>query len=217
MDHSRDRSAHPGRVIRVMLVDDDLFVRTRLRNDLDSVPDLEVCGAYDSGHEAAAAIGEDRPHVVLVDIAMPEIDGPQTTLLLREASPGTQVLALTSVTDRQQAAAMLAAGALGFLPKDLPLDAMVSAIRTARHGVSVLAGAGAQLVDRTAPTNLVRLTRTERVVLIGLCDGQTAAEIGARHHLSRSMIYKHIDSLCTKLGANNRVTLAVRAVELGLY
>nr|MBP8920196.1 LuxR family transcriptional regulator [Micropruina sp.] len=63
----------------------------------------------------------------------------------------------------------------------------------------------------------VRLTRTERVVLIGLCDGQTAAEIGARHHLSRSMIYKHIDSLCTKLGANNRVTLAVRAVELGLY
>ncbi len=205
-------------MIRVILVDDDPLVRTMLADCLDAAPGLVVRGTYASGADAVEALRRDRPHVALVDIVMPDPDGPETTRLLRAASPRTQVLALTSLTDPQAAAAMLNAGALGFLPKDLAPEAIIHAVQSARHGLAVLGGAGATLVDRrNRPDVAELLTPTELTILRLIRDGRTTEQIAREVYLSSSTVKYHVNALMTKLGATNRVTLAIRAYELGLY
>lgn len=202
---------------RVILVDDDPLVRTMLTNCLNAAPGLVVRGSYGSGTAAVAALPADQPHVALVDIVMPDPDGPETTRLLRAASPRTQVLALTSLADPQAAAAMLNAGALGFLPKDLAPEAIVHAVQSARHGLAVLGGAGAGLVDRRPSTDLAELlSPTERKILLLIREGRTTEQIAREVYLSPSTVKYHVTALMEKLGATNRVTLAIRALELGL-
>ena len=203
---------------RVIIVDDDPFVRTMLANCLEAAPGLTVRGTYESGLEAVAALAADRPHVALVDIVMPDPDGPETTRRVRAASPHTQVLALTSLTDPQAASAMLHAGALGFLPKDLSPEAIIHAVQTARHGIAVLAGAAGGLIERRHRPDLAELlSPAERQILLLIRDGRTTDEIARAVYLSPSTVKYHVTVLMEKLGATNRVTLAVRGFELGLY
>jgi DNA-binding NarL/FixJ family response regulator len=201
---------------RVIIVDDDLFVRTMLTQILDRAAGVEVIASYANGADAAAAAAELRPDVALVDINMPEVDGPQTVALLRAASPSTQVLALTSLASPAAAASMLHAGALGFLPKDLPLPALLHSIQAASHGVAVLAGGASGLVDKRAAITVPELTATELQVLRLLAAGHTNEQIAERLYLAASTVKHQVSVLLTKLGATNRVTLAVRAHELGL-
>ncbi|MFT4218457.1 MAG: response regulator transcription factor [Micropruina sp.] len=202
---------------RVIIVDDDLFVRTTLASELGARPDLVVRGTYQSGTDAVAALPVDRPHVALVDVVMPDPDGPETTRLLRATSPETQVLALTSLTDPQAASAMLQAGALGFLPKDLAPEAIAHAVQSARHGLAVLGGAGTAMVERRNRVALAELlSPTERQILSLIRQGRTTEQIASEVYLSPSTVKYHVTALMAKLGATNRVTLAVRAVELGL-
>lgn len=200
----------------VIIVDDDLFVRTMLTQLLERAAGIEMLGAYANGAEAAKAAAELAPQVALVDINMPEIDGPQTTALLRAASPTTQVLALTSLADPSAAASMLHAGALGFLPKDLPLPALLHSIQAASHGVAVLAGGASGLIDKRGGGTAPDLTDTELKVLQLLAAGHTNEQIAAQLYLGVSTVKHQVSVLLTKLGATNRVTLAVRAHELGL-
>lgn len=203
---------------RVILVDDDPLVRTMLSNCLDAAPGLVVRGSYATGIDAVKALPEDRPHVALVDIAMPHPDGPETTRLLRAASPHTQVLALTSLADPQAATAMLNAGALGFLPKDLAPEAIIHAVQSAHHGLAVLGGVGAELIDRRHRPDLAELlTPTERAILRLIREGRTTEQIAREVYLAPSTVKYHVTALMEKLGATNRVTLAIRALELGLH
>lgn len=217
MDHQGVRPDRGPAMIRVIIVDDDPFVRTMLANCLGSAPGLVVRGAYESGGDALEALAIDRPDVALVDIAMPGLGGPDTTRQLRAASPHTQVLALTSLTDPQAAAAMLNAGALGFLPKDIAPEAIIHAVHTARHGIAVLAGASTDLIDRRHRPDVGHLlSPTERQILLLIRDGKTTEQIAREVYLSSSTIKYHVAALMEKLGATNRVTLAVRALELGI-
>ncbi len=216
MDHQGDHSADRPVLTRVVIVDDDLFVRSTLADLLSASGAIEIVATYDSGVEAAEHAAGDRAHVALVDISMPALSGPETTARLRAASPATRVLALTSLTQPEAAASMIAAGALGFLPKDLPVPAMVHSIEAARRGVSVLAGAGAGLVRRQAPPDRPDLTETEVQILRLVRDGQTNDQIAGAVYLSPSTVKYHVSALLTKLGATNRVTLAIKAHELQL-
>ncbi len=214
MDHSRDHSATTTRVI---IVDDDLYVRTSLARELEAVPTITVAGVYTDGIEAVRQVPADRPQVALVDIAMPILDGPETTRRLKKADPNIYVLALTSLTDPQSAAAMVAAGAAGFLPKDLPVDAIAYAVQAARHGVAVLAGPGVDLIgDTHRPDLALFLNDTERQILQLIGQGMTTDQIAQQVYLSPSTVKYHVTVLMKKLGATNRVTLAVRAYELGI-
>jgi Response regulator containing a CheY-like receiver domain and an HTH DNA-binding domain len=201
---------------RVIIVDDDLFVRTMLAQLLDKAAGIEVVGSYASGADAADAAAALTPDVALVDINMPELDGPQTVKRLRESSPGTQVLALTSLTDPSAASAMLRAGALGFLPKDLPLPGLLHSIQAASHGVAVLAGGATGLIDKRTAAPAPELTDTERKVLELLAAGHTNEQIASQLYLAASTVKHQVSALLAKLDANNRVSLAVRAHELGL-
>lgn len=217
MDHSSDRSAGQPVLTRVVIVDDDLFVRSTLAELLSASPGIEIVATYDSGIEAARHAAEDRAHVALVDISMPALGGPETTARLRAASPSTRVLALTSLADPSAAASMISAGAFGFLPKDLSLPAMVHSIEAARRGVSVFAGAGADLVEReTTPLDRPDLTETELTILRLVRDGRTNDQIAGLVYLSPSTVKYHVSALMTRLGATNRVTLAIKAHELRL-
>ena len=217
MDHQGDHPVGGTVLTRVVIVDDDLFVRSTLADLLSAAPGIEVVATYDSGIEASARAAGDRAHVTLVDISMPALGGPETTARLRAACPSTRVLALTSLTDPSAAAAMIAAGALGFLPKDLSVPAMVHAIEAARRGVSVLAGAGAELLGQQAPpVDRPELSDTEVAILRLVRDGQTNEQIASVVYLSPSTVKYHVSALMTKLGATNRVTLAIKAHELRL-
>ena len=217
MDHQGDHPVGGPVLTRVVIVDDDLFVRSTLAGLLSAAPGIEVVATYDSGIEASAHAAGDRAHVTLVDISMPALGGPETTARLRAECPSTRVLALTSLTDPSAAAAMIAAGALGFLPKDLSVPAMVHAIEAARRGVSVLAGAGAELLGQQAPpVDRPELSDTEVAILRLVRDGQTNEQIAGAVYLSPSTVKYHVSALITKLGATNRVTLAIKAHELRL-
>ncbi|MFT4108014.1 response regulator [Propionicimonas sp.] len=218
MDHP-DHRAHPrGGLTTILIVDDDLFVRTVLADLLTGTGRIRVLSTHADGAEAAAAAAAEPPDVALVDISMPLMDGPATVRALRESSPATRILALTSLADPAAAAEMLRAGAAGFLPKDLPVPGLVHAIEAARYGVSVLAGAGAALTadppQQRAPA--VELNDAENSILELLLAGRTNDQIARTIYLSPSSVKHQVSALMAKLGATNRVTLAIRARELGL-
>lgn len=202
---------------RVIIVDDDLFVRSALADLLSQAAGVEIVGTYDDGDTALAEAACLRPDVALVDIAMPRMNGPQTTRELLAISPATRVLALTSLTDPDSAAAMLSAGAIGFLPKDLPVAGMAHAIGAAHHGIAVMAGAATPL--RPTPSPLppaTPLSDIERRILAAVVAGQTNSEIARLVFLSPSTVKHQVSALMNKLGASNRVTLAIQARALGL-
>ncbi len=199
--------------VRLIIVDDDLFVRSSLTRILREAQ-FEVIGSFADGAEAAAAVASDPPDIAL---RMPAMDGPEATAKIIAAAPSVRVIALTSLADDFAAAQMLAAGAVGFLAKDTPVNAIVHAIRSAADGLVVLSSpvSAAALAKLSVPGGYA-LSPTEAQVLRLVCAGRTNEEIGRVVYLSASTVKQQVTALMEKLGASNRVTLAVRAAELGL-
>lgn len=217
MDDKRQRPAG-STPIRVVIVDDDLLVRSMLADLLDSYRDIQIVNTFSDGAEALKRVVADPPDVMLVDVSMPEgMGGPELTRLIGERAPSIQILALTSLTDDRTVSAMLRAGALGFLFKDTTYDAVADAIRAARSGLSVLTPkAGSRLATQVNPDDAPALTETEGKILRLVAEGLTNDQIAKRVYLSPSTVKYHVGMLTAKLGATNRVTLAVRAGELHL-
>lgn len=202
---------------RVLIVDDDLFVRTALAQLLSTRKEIQVIGTFEDGAVAAAAAAEARPDVVLVDINMPLMEGPDAVRAVLAACPSAKVLALTSLTTQEAAAEMLAAGALGFLTKDTPVAAMVASVRAIHAGLTVLAGPAAGLVtSRRASPDELNLHEHEAEVLKLVATGLSNPEIAERLFLSLSTVKYLIATLMARLGAENRVQLAIKAHGLGL-
>lgn len=203
--------------IRVVMVDDDLFVRTALTRLLDRSDGIQVIGSFGDGVKAVRFMATDPPNIALIDISMPEVDGMETTRRLRDAAPSVRVLALTSLSTEQAAAGMLEAGAIGFLMKDTPVNAMVHSIRAANAGLSVLSAPAMRLIStRRADSDRPELSDVEVAILRLVAQGLTNADIAPRVFLAASTVKYHISALMTKLDAPNRVALAVRTHELGL-
>lgn len=203
--------------IRVVIVDDDLFVRTALTRLFDRSDDIRVIGSFGDGFEAVRFMMTDPPDIALIDISMPEVDGMETTRRLRDAAPSVRVLALTSLSTEQAAAGMLEAGAIGFLMKDTPVSAMVHSIRAANAGLSVLSAPAMRLIStKPAESDRPELSDVEAAILRLVAQGLTNADIAPRVFLASSTVKYHISALMKKLDAANRVALAVRTHELGL-
>lgn len=198
----------------MILVDDDLFVRTTFTRILNRSAELTMIGAYSNGHDAVMALANDRPDVALVDIAMPDWDGPRTVSAIRSADPNVQVVALTSLTDKASAARMLHAGAIGFLAKDLPVSHLLAAIRSAAGGVAVLTDSALALLAITEAMDRPSLTAREAAILRLVMEGRSNTEIGEAVHLSQFTVKRRIAALTRKLGAANRIHLAARGAEL---
>lgn len=215
MDHPSNHSGRPK--IGILIIDDDLFVRTTLARELSTAADITILGVYESGSDAIADIPTTQANLALVDIIMPGLDGIETTRQLRAISPATRILALTSVSDPRQAAAMLQAGAVGFVPKDLPAQAILDTIRAACRGVAVLGGAATALIDVNSDMSLAAALTPAELRIAGLvAEGKTNKEIAATTFASPSTVKNHLTSIMRKLGVRSRVALAIKAHKAGL-
>jgi len=205
-------AAHPGprlaqRRLRVLVVDDHDVVQWGFRVLLGEQPWVERCLAARTGAEALELVGQFRPHVALVDLFLSGESGADVSMGIRSASPSTRVL-LISGAGRMSPAAARAAGASGFVSKDLEAREVAAAVRMVGMGMTMFAPKS----DQPAPL----LSEREREVLDLIAAGSTNREIAERLYLSPHTVKEHTSALYRKLGARNRAEAVQRAQRIGL-
>ncbi|HYK86912.1 MAG TPA: response regulator transcription factor [Ktedonobacteraceae bacterium] len=206
--------------IRVVLVDDHRVVRQGLRTYLESFPDLEVVGEASSGEEVLRSIELWLPDVVVMDLLMPGgMDGVETIRCVRQLTPHSQVIALTSYTDDARIIAVLRAGAIGYVRKDAAPEVLLAAVRAAAHGQSLLdpAVAGAVLQELAhGEKPEVALSEREQEVLRQLALGLTNREIAEAMTVSPETIKTHVGNILTKLHLAHRTQAVIYALKYGI-
>jgi DNA-binding NarL/FixJ family response regulator len=215
--------------IRVVLVDDQDLLRTGLRLILDETDDIEVVGEAADGVTALELVARTRPHVVLMDVRMPGLDGIETTQRIRStgnADQGPRIIILTTFDLDEYVLAGLRAGASGFLLKDTLAADLLSAVRVVAAGQAVAAPSVTRRLishfisaNPTQPANVERLevlTTREREVLTLIALGRSNQEIAVELHVSTGTVKTHIGHILTKLNLRDRVQAVILGYECGL-
>ncbi len=207
--------------IRVLIADDHPVVRQGLRTFLDVQDDIEVVGEAADGTETVDRAASLTPDVILLDLKMPGLDGIGVLEELRARGITVRALILTSAAGAGPVAPAMAAGAVGYLYKDVDPEALVRAIRAAADGNVVLAPAAAgpftgQAARRQDTRGAAALTRREREVLALLAHGRSNREIARILGVAEKTVKTHVSSVLTKLGVQDRTQAAVYAVRRGL-
>jgi len=216
----------PGpEVIRVLIVDDQQLVRKGLRSVLAEGA-IEVVGECEEGAGAVEAVRRLRPDVVLMDVRMRGMDGPEATRRIREQPDAPPVLALTTYDDDDTLEASLTAGAAGFLLKDAPGEEIIRATRSVAAGAGWLDPAVAERVlrvyrgrsanRRDGAARLALLTPRELEVLTLVAQGLSNDEIAGRLFLSEATVKTHINRLLSKLELRDRAQAIVFAYQQGV-
>jgi NarL family two-component system response regulator LiaR len=206
--------------IRVVLVDDHNVVRKGLRSYLESFADIRIVGEAASGEELLSALATWQPDVIVMDLLLPGgMDGLEATRQARAQWPAVQVVALTAYTDDARVVAALRAGAIGYVRKDADPEILLSAVRAAAGGQSIIdptaAGAMMQnMVQGTRPDN--PLTEREMDVLRELVNGRTNKGIAAALSVSEETVKTHMGNILTKLNLAHRQQVIVYALKEGL-
>jgi DNA-binding NarL/FixJ family response regulator len=209
--------------IRVIIADDQDIVRAGLTTILNGQSGIDVIGQAADGHEAVALARRLRPDVCLFDIRMPRLDGVEATRQLAgpDVDDPLAVVVITTFDTDEHVSGALKAGAKGFLLKDAGPDLLVQAIHAAANGDALIAPSiTARLLvsfAESAPSKqaqpAVALTDREEQVALTVAKGRTNAEIADDLHISLSTVKFHLASLMTKIGARNRVQIAIWAYE----
>jgi len=209
--------------IRVLLVDDHELMREGLRAILERESDIEVVGEASSGREAVAKADSLGPDVVIMDVAMKDMNGIEATRQIHAAHGGVKVVALSSYSDRRYVSAILTAGASAYVLKANAYDNLRRAVDAVIQGKSYLcpevAGAvidvatASRLPDSSAYS---LLGPREREVLQLLAEGLTSPQIAKRLHVSTSTVESHRRNLMGKLGIHSVAELTKYAIREGL-
>ncbi len=205
--------------MKVMIVDDHLMVRDGLKVFLSIHEDIEVVADAGDGKTALELCLQYRPDVVLMDIVMPEMDGPSATALILDKCPQVQVIALTTFVEEELVQQAIQAGAISYLLKDIHPDRLAQAIRDACIGRGTIDASAAQaLVKGQQPVNALESTLTEREieVLQLLAQGIPNKEISQILNISLGTVRFHTSNIYMKLGVSNRTEAAHLALEQGL-
>ncbi|CAN5736310.1 response regulator transcription factor [soil metagenome] len=212
--------------IRVVVADDQHIIRTGLTMILDAQPDIAVIGEAADGREAVAFARQLRPDVCLFDIRMPGVDGIEATRQLAgpDVDDPMAIVIITTFDLDEYVHGALKAGARGFLLKDAGPDLLVQAIHAAADGDALIApSVTARLLAAFSGTRMgttpaqptEAVTGREEEVLVAVARGRTNVEIADELHISLSTVKTHLASLRAKLGARNRVEIAMWAHETG--
>ena len=202
--------------IRVLIVDDHAVVRSGLAAFLMAFDDLELVGEAASGKDAISRCSQDKPDVIIMDLMMPDMDGAAATHAIRQQYPWIQVIALTSFREGELVQAVLRAGAIGYLLKNVTADILADAVRAAYAGLPTLAPEVTQaLIHATThpPAPGLELTAREREVLALMVKGLSNADIAAQLIVSRSTVKFYVSNILAKLHVDSRVEAAALAVE----
>ena len=207
---------------RVLLADDHKILRQGLRTLLEQEKDIQVVGEADNGRSSVKLTGELAPDVVIMDVAMPDLNGIDATRHITEAEPRIRVLALSMHSDGRYVKGMLQAGARGYILKDCAAEELTHAIRTVMAGqVYVSPGVTGAIVNDyvrqlSAADGPATLTRREREVLQLLAEGGSTANIAAGLHLSVKTIETHRKRIMDKLGLHSIAELTKYAIREGI-
>jgi DNA-binding NarL/FixJ family response regulator len=213
-------------MVRLLVVDDHDLFRAGLASLLSGEAGIEVVGQASGGKMGVRLAAELAPDVVLMDVRMPDITGPEATRQIVARNPEIKVLALTVSTDDADVSDALQAGAVGFLAKDTPIDSLVVAVYAAASGAAWLSPQAAEVVlgriRTAAPTPqrdgsaLEQLSEREIDVLRLIANGMENAEIARELNISPRTAKNHVSNILSKLGLPSRVQAAVYAVRQGV-
>ena len=214
------RSPSGMKRIRILLADDHAVVRQGFKMILAAQPDMEIVGEAGNGRVAVELAEQLRPDIVVMDVAMPELNGIEATRRLAASLPHTRVLALSMHKDSVYVREILRAGARGYLLKDSPAPDLVAAVRAVASGEGYLSPAVSNAVlddyrrHVTDPIDL--LTSREREVLQMLAEGKTNKEIAGVLNLSVYTVDAHRGRIMEKLNLHSINELVRFAVRNGL-
>ena len=205
-------------LIRILIADDHYVVRQGLATLLVPRNGMQVVGAAATGAEAVTLARTLKPDVILMDLIMPQLDGTQAIVCIKQENPAARILVLTSFGEREQVAAAIRAGALGYLLKDSSPDDLLYAIRSVYRGnLLIPQDLAKQLVLEPTPAPLAAggdaFTARELAVLRLLAQGRTNREIGTELFISSTTVRAHVINILLKLNVANRTQAAIAAQD----
>ena len=200
-------------MIDVLVVDDHALMRTGLSGLIAAAGDMRVVGTAADGAEAVEEVARLAPHVVLMDLSMPVLDGVAATRRIVEEHPSVEVLVLTSSSDRQRVIEALDAGAGGYVLKDTEPADLLAAIRSTARGHSPLDPRVARTVlhARRSPARVAELTEREQEVLALVGHGLANKQIARRLGIRESTVKAHLTSVFQRIGVRDRTSAALWA------
>ena len=210
--------------ITILLVDDHKIVFESLQSLLDEQPDMRVVGWAENGRDAVTKVKELKPAVVIMDVAMPDLNGIEATQQITRHYPGTKIIALSMHAEKQFVTGILSAGASGYLTKNCSSDELVNAIRSVAANKKYLSPdiAGVVIEESlnhppdTGTSSSSILTMREREVLQLIVEGNTVKQIAERLYLSIKTIHTHRNQIMQKLNMNSTAELTKFAIREGL-
>jgi DNA-binding NarL/FixJ family response regulator len=217
--------------IRLLLVDDQVLIRTGFRMILEEIDGIDIIGEAQDGTDAVRLAAELDPDVILMDVRMPGVDGIEATRRIVARDPAARVLILTTFDLDEYAFAALRAGASGFVLKDVPVDELARAIHAVAGGDAVVSPrVTRRLLDVYAnrlpdplagtpgrsPAALDQLTPREQEVLLAVATGLSNTEIAEKLVVSEATVKTHVGSILAKLDLRNRVQAVIFAYDVGL-
>ena len=212
--------AHQTATIRLMLVDDHAIVREGLRALLDDDQNFAIVGEAANGDEACRVVGRIQPDIILMDLKMPGMTASDAIRMIRASHPHVKVVALTSYADDSQVRDIVAAGAQGYILKDVTKSDFISALRTVASGQTWLhPQAQRSLVDQLRhrpPDPFALLTQRERSVLALIARGRSNRQISEELNLTEGTVKGYVSTVLAKLKLEDRTQAALFAVQHGL-
>jgi DNA-binding NarL/FixJ family response regulator len=206
--------------IKVLLADDHVVLREATAELVDNQADMMVVGQAGTGEQTVALAESLRPDVIVLDVAMPRLNGLEATRLVKAKCPSTQVLVLSAHQDSEHVIPLLEAGATSYLPKTVSLNELLEAIRATERGKSVLPSSVASVVVKHFSGDIdhdgsVNLTEREIEVLRLVTDGLSNDQIAKSLHLSTRTIEAHLTHIYSKLNVSSRTEAAMLVVRKG--
>jgi two-component system, NarL family, response regulator len=200
--------------IRVLVVDDHPLMRIGLRARIEAEPDMEVVAEAGDGPAAIAAYSAHKPDIMLLDLRLPGMDGPQIITVIRRDDPTAKIIILTTYDADEDVYRAVQAGARGYLLKGTFAEGILEAIRNVHAGRRLIAPeVAARLADRVSSPSL---TSREVAVLELVAKGMSNKEIGAALFVSETTIKYHLKNIYSKLGASDRTEAALVATQRGI-